>query len=86
MNTKFAYPCLKCSHSEVIDFANPPKTCTKCGEPLPKLELPVELESTTNPPKPEKPNYVETSSYIEAVAEEEGGEQDGLQPDAETEK
>jgi DNA polymerase III alpha subunit (gram-positive type) len=47
MNTKFAYPCLKCSHSEVIDFANPPKTCSKCGEPLPKLELPVETTLPT---------------------------------------
>jgi len=48
MNTKFAYPCLKCSHSEVIDFAKPPKTCSKCGEPLPKLELPVETTLPKN--------------------------------------
>jgi hypothetical protein len=47
MNTKFAYPCLKCSHSEVIDFAKPPKSCVKCGEPLPKLELPVETTLPT---------------------------------------
>jgi hypothetical protein len=40
MNTKLAYPCLKCSHSEVIDFANPPKACLNCGQPLPKLDLP----------------------------------------------
>jgi hypothetical protein len=54
VNTTFAYPCLKCSHSEVIDFANPPATCSKCGEPLPKLELPVQTtlpttEITSNP-------------------------------------
>ena len=42
MNTKIAYPCLKCGHSEVIDFANPPKTCLNCSQPLPKLELPQE--------------------------------------------
>lgn len=42
MNTKFAYPCPKCTHSEVIDFAKPPKACSKCKTPYPKLELPVE--------------------------------------------
>jgi hypothetical protein len=71
MNTKLAYPCLKCLHSEVIDFAKPPKTCSKCGEPLPKLDLPVEVESPADKTNLEKNEYVETSSYIEAVAEEE---------------
>jgi hypothetical protein len=49
MNTKFAYPCLKCSHSEVIDFANPHITeCPKCKTKYPKFDLPVE---TTLPGK-----------------------------------
>jgi hypothetical protein len=49
MNTKLAYPCTKCSHSEVIDFLNPPEFCSNCGAPIPPLQIPVE----TNLPTPE---------------------------------
>jgi hypothetical protein len=71
MNTKFAYPCLKCSHSEVIDFAKPPKTCLKCGEPLPKLELPVETELPADKPNLEKNGYVAPVDPATLIAEEE---------------
>jgi len=42
MNTKIAYACRHCAHSEVMDFAKPPEVCSNCGEPVSKLELPQE--------------------------------------------
>ena len=71
VNTTFAYPCLKCSHSEVIDFANPPKTCVNCGEPLPKLELPVETEL---PKKQDEIILEEISESSENIITEENSE------------